>query len=226
MKDLKAIKGKYYLARIIAEGEHRQQDFKFAISDACKIARSLSAFANCSGGRLLIGVKDNGVIAGVRNEEDIYVIEQAASLYCRPAQQLKFTAFTSEEGAIVIRAEIEAASKRPVCARDTDGQWKAYYRVADENILAPPLMVKSWRRKASSRPLTLSLGRAEETLLAMLRRDQNVNIENFMHEARLSRHAAEDTVARLYAIGIVDFTFVGREFQLILAANTDENDAK
>ena len=31
---------------MVAEGEHLCQDFKYAISDPCKIARSLSAFAN------------------------------------------------------------------------------------------------------------------------------------------------------------------------------------
>ena len=58
-----------YIHSLIAEGEHQQQDFKFEISDARKIAKSLSAFANTDGGRLLIGVKDNGRIAGVRSEE-------------------------------------------------------------------------------------------------------------------------------------------------------------
>ena len=75
---------KVYLQQLIAEGEHQQQDFKFEISDARKIARSLSAFSNTDGGRLLIGVKDNGRIAGVRSEEEIYMIEAAAKLYCRP----------------------------------------------------------------------------------------------------------------------------------------------
>ena len=89
MKDLKAIRGRYYLERIIAEGEHEQQDFKYAISDARKIARSLSAFANHSGGRLLVGVRDNGSIAGVRNEEDIYLLEQAAEMYCEPPQTIR-----------------------------------------------------------------------------------------------------------------------------------------
>lgn len=46
MKDLKAIKGKYFIHRLIQEGEHEHQDFKFQISDARKIARSISAFAN------------------------------------------------------------------------------------------------------------------------------------------------------------------------------------
>ena len=73
-----------YIHSLIAEGEHQQQDFKFEISDARKIAKSLSAFANTDGGRLLIGVKDNGRIAGVRSEEEKYMIEAAAQLYCIP----------------------------------------------------------------------------------------------------------------------------------------------
>ena len=62
-----------YIHALIAEGEHQQQDFKFEISDARKIAKTLSAFANTDGGRLLIGVKDNGKIAGVRSEEEKYM---------------------------------------------------------------------------------------------------------------------------------------------------------
>ena len=65
---------KDYIYKLIEEGEHQQQDFKFEISDARKIAKSLSAFSNTDGGRLLIGVKDNGKIAGVRSEEEIYMI--------------------------------------------------------------------------------------------------------------------------------------------------------
>ena len=49
MKDLKAIRGAFYIRRLIEQGEHENQDFKFAISDARKIARSISAFANNSG---------------------------------------------------------------------------------------------------------------------------------------------------------------------------------
>ena len=65
-----------YIHLLIAEGEHQRQDFKFEISDARKIAKTLSAFANTDGGRLLIGVKDNGKIAGVRSDEEQYMIER------------------------------------------------------------------------------------------------------------------------------------------------------
>jgi predicted HTH transcriptional regulator len=45
------------LYKLIEEGEHQQQDFKYCINDSKKIAKSLVAFANTDGGRLLIGVK-------------------------------------------------------------------------------------------------------------------------------------------------------------------------
>ena len=117
MKDLRATRGASLLQKMIAEGEHVHQDFKYTISDARKIARSLSAFANHEGGRLLIGVKDNGTIAGVRNEEDIYVVEEAAEIYCCPAQQVEFRALKAQGGLEVIIASIEASDSRPVCVR-------------------------------------------------------------------------------------------------------------
>ncbi|MDA3865584.1 MAG: putative DNA binding domain-containing protein, partial [Salinivirgaceae bacterium] len=43
------------LYQLIAQGEHQQQDFKFCINDSRKIAKSLVAFANTDGGRLLVG---------------------------------------------------------------------------------------------------------------------------------------------------------------------------
>ena len=40
---------KTFLLRLISEGEHQQQDFKYKITDACKLAKSVSAFANTDG---------------------------------------------------------------------------------------------------------------------------------------------------------------------------------
>jgi len=217
VKDLRSIKGKHYLRKIIAEGEHERQDFKYTISDALKIARSISAFANNSGGRLLIGVKDNGTIAGVKNEEDIYVVEQAASLYCRPAQQLKFTVFTADDGLKVIRAEINPAPEKCVMAREADGKWHAYYRVADENIAASPLLVKAWRRKASATPALFISGESEKTLLDMISQNGDVSLHDYMLGAHLSADTATESVISLYAAGIIDFVFRNREFRITKA---------
>lgn len=214
MKDIPHIRGKYYIAGLIAEGEHETQDFKYAISDARKIARSISAFANNKGGRLLIGVKDSGAVAGVRNEEDIYVVEAAAQIYCRPAQQPRFTAFTTEGGAVVIRAEIAPSPQRPVQAKEPDGTWRAYFRVKDENIVAHPLMVRSWRQATADSGLVVSLSEAEQAVLRHLRSTSSCTVEQLMVAASLSRRTAEDIIVRLAALDVVRFVHQRNGFEL------------
>lgn len=51
------------LLKLIQQGEHQTQDFKYCISDSRKIARSLVAFANTDGGRLLIRKDDQNRLA-------------------------------------------------------------------------------------------------------------------------------------------------------------------
>ena len=68
-----------FVLRMIAEGEHQQQDFKLRVDDAAKIAKTLCAFANSQGGRLLIGVRDSGEVAGCRVEEEFHMAMRGRS---------------------------------------------------------------------------------------------------------------------------------------------------
>lgn len=211
---MRGIRGSYYIASLIAEGEHERQDFKFAIPDSRKIARSLSAFANRSGGRLLVGVKDNGTVAGVRSEEEIYMIEQAAEMYCDPPQSIRITPFRVDGGLTVVRAEIDASAVRPVCVREADGKLKAYYRVADENIVAADLMTRAWRHAADSGSTPLTLGSGEHVMLSLASRREGTSTDEVMVAAHLSRAATEDMAVHLYAMGLIEFTYIRGVFKL------------
>lgn len=217
-KDLPAIRGKYYIQRLIEEGEHEHQDFKYKISDACKIARSISAFSNNDGGRLLVGVKDNGVIAGIRSEEDVHVIEAAAEIYCRPAVRVEMTAFQCEGGLVVLRASIPRAEARPVECREEDGSWRAYYRVADENIAAHPLMVRTWRREYVEAADGLAFSADEGALLQSLESLGPVDVEQMILHTHLSRRSAEDMIVKLAGMGLVEFVYSHQRFMVITNA--------
>ena len=213
MKDLHAVRGAQRLRQMIAEGEHETQDFKFSISDARKIARSLSAFANCRGGRLLIGVKDNGVIAGVRNEEDIFVVEQAAQRYCRPEQHVDFQAYKTEDGTRVIVASIEASHTRPVTVAESDGKLKAYYRVADENIAAHPLMVRAWQSAAAGR--NTGLGAIHAQALGTIARLGHIDdARQLALEMHIGLKNAEQILDTLADADLLDFFFDGTAFRI------------
>ncbi len=219
MKNLRASRGKFFIERLIAEGEHDRQDFKYTINDARKIARSLSAFANHRGGRLLIGVKDNGTVAGVRSEEDIYMIETAAQIYCRPEPSVTFHAYkANDEGAQVIVAEVAPSDIRPIYVQEDDGTQKAYIRVADENILAPELLVRAWRRQNSPQGSLLTLNAVETTVIDTIAASAGgmISSEQLIRTVKASRFTIEEAITKLAAIGTVGFRYHGGEFMLVL----------
>lgn len=215
MKDLQPVRGATLLRQMVAEGEHECQDFKYLISDARKIARSVCAFANNRGGRLLIGVKDNGTLAGVRNEEDIYVVEQAANRYCRPAQPVDFKAYSVAAHTVVIIASVAAATSRPVMACDTDGSWKAYYRVDDENIAAHPLMVEAWRISEGNAAGPLTFSDAESRLINLISSDDlALDTRDIALRLHISERRTCRIIARLAAIGVLDIHYHNGNFRI------------
>lgn len=224
LKDIAAVKGRRYIEKLVAEGEHEQQDFKFMISDARKIARSVSAFANNSGGRLLIGVKDNGVVAGVRNEEDVYVVEQAAGRYCEPPQQVEFKAYRVDASVTVIVASIARAQSRPVSVIEEDGRRRAYYRVADENIAAHPLMVEAWEHaEADGGGVVMTLTGLESDLLRLVD-GRLLDLREVAVGLHIAESRARSLIVRLAVVGLVDFVYTGNAFKLTRAGAGESSD--
>lgn len=215
MKDIPARKGKFYIRRLIEEGEHEHQDFKYAITDARKIARSISAFANNDGGRLLVGVKDNGSVVGVPNEEDIYMVEHAAEAYCHPSQQIEVDAFVADGGAIVLRVNIPRAISRPVYCLEEGNRRVAYYRVADENIAAHPLMVSAWELNSGDSSVAFNFTDEELQALSIIETFQPVPPEQFFRQVRMSRQRAEQLLVRMLALGSITMKHTSTGFLIV-----------
>lgn len=204
-----------YIHALIAEGEHQQQDFKFEISDARKIAKTLSAFANTTGGRLLIGVKDNGKIAGVRSDEEQYMIEAAAQLYCRP--EIDFSMQTYKvEGRSILVVHINENEQKPVYAKDETGRYLAYIRIKDENILATPVHLRVWQQSVSPQGELIEYTEREQLLLDLLEENDQLSLNRYCRLAHLSRRSAEHLLAKFVRYDIVEPVFEGHKFHFKL----------
>ncbi|PLX07416.1 MAG: hypothetical protein C0596_10785 [Marinilabiliales bacterium] len=130
----------------IAIGEGINLDFKHSIKDSKKIARSLAAFANTQGGSLLVGVRDNGSIAGVNSDEEYYMIETAALLYTKPNVKFEHKNWVID-GKNILEIVVKKSNERPHYAPDQNDELKAYIRVQDENFIAHKIIVDYWKRK-------------------------------------------------------------------------------
>jgi predicted HTH transcriptional regulator len=199
-----------YLRKLISLGEGQLQDFKFCITDSRKIAKSLSAFSNSDGGRLLVGVKDNGAIAGVRSDEEFYMIQAAAEVYCKPAIAFE-TKKWEAEGKVVLEIIVNKSSEIPVLALDHDNVWKAYIRVADQNLLANNVLLKVWKIGKGNRSINIRYTATEEKLIAYLQHNEQITLGAFYKLTHITEKMAEDILAKFVVLGIIEMKCTEKE---------------
>jgi predicted HTH transcriptional regulator len=192
-----------YIQALINEGEHQQQDFKFGITDSRKIARSLVAFANTDGGRLLIGVKDNGIIAGVRSEEEYYMIESAAQLYSKPEIRFESKVW-KEESKTVMEVWVPPSPLRPHFVKEEGGIWQAYVRSRDENIQADEVLITVWQKMKQKKGALIRYTKIEEALFHLFQSKDQITLSDFKKSARISSKEAIDTLANLIVLRVID----------------------
>lgn len=200
-----------YIQKLISEGEHIHQDFKFAISDARKIAKSLSAFANTEGGRLLVGVKDNGKIAGVRSEEEIYMVEAAATLYCRPEIELE-THIYHIEGKDVLEVQINESTQKPIYALDENNHPWAYVRIKDENILGNPIHLNIWKHDREEKKVIITYTQREQQVLTILKQQRALTLGQCSKLTRMNRKQISRLLADFIRFGLVEQYFEEHTF--------------
>ena len=198
-----------YLLNLIQEGEHQQQDFKYRVADACKLAKSVSAFANTYGGRLLIGVRDDGHLSGVRSEEEIFMMHLAAYKYCKPEASIKFDTYHIEGRTIVV-ATVPPSGKRPVCALDEEGKLRAYIRIADENIVASPVHLALWRETQKPKGSVMTYDATVRQLLDAMQGSQTLN--QIVRLSRLPRPKVITLLARLIRFGVIRCEYSAPQF--------------
>lgn len=200
-----------YIKRLIKGGEHQQLDFKFEISDSRKIARTLVAFSNTDGGKLLIGVKDNGKIAGVRTDEEFFMVQAAADMYCKPIVTFESKRWVVE-GKTVLEVTIPKGKELPYLAETEPNDWFAFIRVKDENILATAVHMKVWRNKIHDRGVLIEYGEKVKNLLEYLELNQTISISKFCRTAFLPISAAENILADLIYFGLIEIVYQDNHF--------------
>lgn len=203
------------LYKLIEEGEHQQQDFKYCINDSKKIAKSLVAFANSDGGRLLIGVKDNGKITGIRTDEEYYMVESAAKIFSNPPIPF-LTKEWYADGKTVLEISVASSEKKPHFAKDENGKWLAYIRLKDENVLAHKIQLVIWEKHNSPRGIYFTYSEDEKFLVEYLQKYKSVSFSKFIRMAHISRKKAEEVLSNFIIMNVVKMitTREGTSFEL------------
>ncbi|MFB9844441.1 RNA-binding domain-containing protein [Mucilaginibacter ginsenosidivorans] len=191
------------IKKTIFEGEGVTLDFKKTITSCEKIARTMVSFANNKGGRLLIGVADDGSIKGVKSEdEERYMITRAAQMFSKPALEPKFEEIYVDDKLVLV-VEIPESDTKPHYALAEDGKWWVYVRVKDKSVLASKIVVDVLRHSADNKGVLIEYSTKEKALLQYLDEKRRINVQEYCKLLKLSRRSAQRILVNMVLSGVL-----------------------
>ncbi|WP_421939612.1 helix-turn-helix domain-containing protein [Pedobacter sp.] len=188
---------------LILQGEGVTLDFKKTITNTEKIAKSLVAFANNRGGKLLIGVADDGSIKGVKSEEEEkYMILTAAHQYCKPAIEPTFDEIYVDDKLVLV-VNIPESDTKPHYALDEHKKWWAYIRIEDKSVLASKIIVDVLKQDHLEKGVLISYSDNEKKLLEYLEVNERITLKAFSKLLRCSYRKAQKILVNLILTNVI-----------------------
>ena len=189
------------LEQLIAKGEGVQLDFKQSINNQKKIARTLAAFANNRGGKLLVGVRDNGELLGCDTEEEMYMIYEAAEHFCEPPIDVTFTIYETVDDLSVLEVEIKNSLRKPHFAMDDHDEWQLYMRSHDKTLLASKHTQKMLEHEEFTE--VGKLDSKEQFALDFLQKNEFLLPKEFARRLNISLQRANVILVKLTKLGLI-----------------------
>lgn len=195
-----------YVLKLIEEGEHQHQDFKMRIDNSRKIAKTLVAFANASGGRLLIGVKDNGSVVGVNVDEEIHMIDAAANMYSDPPVEYKAQIWQHEYKK-VLEITVLPSDTRPHLAEIEKDVWECFTRIEDKIMKANGVQQKVWRNERKTHQGEFEYDKEKEKLFKYLNRRGSASFVTVSKITKLNFPLTEELLSNLISWGVLEMKY-------------------
>jgi predicted HTH transcriptional regulator len=197
------------LKEIISNGESFTVEFKRKFTSPEKICREIIAFANSSGGMLIIGVDDDKTVVGVKSEkEEMDQVAEACEFYIDPPLEPEIEIVNIEYKDVIV-VHIDESDHKPHKLVTNDPNEKPFHRKAfirqgDKSITASREMVRVLAsQSAHAEPLRIMIGRDEKNLFDYLDKNDRVTVKEFAKLVNISERRAARKLVQLVRAGVL-----------------------
>jgi len=198
---------KKQLRQLVRQGEGTHLEFKRRASSPDQIVREMIAFANTSGGILLVGVNDDGELSGVKYpEEESLVIRKAVVKFSRPHIIFSETIIKLSENKFVIQYEIPVSRKRPHVFRVSNRKSETYIRLRDMSMKASREMSEIVKRGKDGKSVQFTYGEYESMLMKYFSSKDKITVSEFQVLSGLDYNDAAEKLITLVLANVLRIT--------------------
>ncbi len=183
------------LKQLAALGEGPSLEFKRRVPRPERIAKELIALANTDGGRILLGVGDDGTLTGVDDTaEEEFMLRHAVKNHCWPevAYETERVVIAPRRDVIVVNVPESREKPHELIADGTEGT--AYVRVREMSVEASPESIELMRNGEKDDGVTVQFGEKESLLMRYLNDYGRITVAQFAQLANIPSGRASETL--------------------------------
>jgi predicted HTH transcriptional regulator len=189
------------LEQLVGLGEGISLEFKRRVPQPERIAKEIVALANTNGGRIVLGVADNGTIEGFEHiAEQQFLLRQATEAHCTPPVEYDTERVVVGDQRDVVVVTVPESRNKPhflVSDSSSNGQGPVYVRVEDRSVEASDETVQRLREQRPDASVTFEFGETESLLMRYLDDYGRITVPQLAQLADISPERASQTLLRL-----------------------------
>ena len=210
------------LVQLVSLGEGAFLEFKHRVPRPERIAKEVIAFANSNGGRILLGVSDDGSVPGVRDAtEEEFALTQALKNYVDPAIDISIERVVVNDSRDVLVVTVPESPDKPHFLIN-NGAPVSYVRVNHMSVEAGEEVEEYLRSEKDASSLSFSFGEKEQMLMRYLESYGHITASQFAELTDTSRRDASTTLVDLSRADVLRLHPDAKETYFTLAFESTE----
>jgi predicted HTH transcriptional regulator len=194
------------IKQLITRGQNVSLEFISHIENHLAITRTIVAFANTDGGRVIVGINKKNKIVGVLPAEELKLLEELISNDCLPA--VTFESRVIEDGRhLLLEIDIPKSTNKHKAKAD-DGEMRFYHRIKDTTLVGNRVIIKLWKLQDESTPKPMDLDDNLKAIFEYIEEHKPVTISNIFRFFALNKNDINLYIAQLNYWGYIDCVIV------------------
>tara|TARA_B110000114_G_C14940869_1_gene336335 strand:+ start:25 stop:648 length:624 start_codon:yes stop_codon:yes gene_type:complete len=192
--------------QLITRGQDVSLEFTSHIENQLTITRTIVAFANTNGGKVIVGINEKNKVIGVEPAEELKLFKELINNDCAPI--VPFESKVIEEGRhLLLEIDVSKSSIKHK-AKGEEGGMQFYHRIKDTTLVGNRVIINLWKLQDDSTSKPIDLDDNLKAIFEFIEEYKPVTVSKIFRFFALNKNDINLYLAQLNYWGYIDCVIV------------------